>query len=664
MPRFPSGPGRSFWKLFVGSAAIMGSVLAACVWLIAARFEQFHTDQVHLFLRSHAAALRPLIAQAMDDANSAELGRMVRDYAATAPAEVRLTIVRTDGVVVADSAADPQTMDLHNTRPEIVDALREGEGHSVRLSATTELPTTYVALRIGDASRPKGVVRVALPMRAVIAGADQLRDLMWTVAAAGIAATILSALGLAWFWSSRVGRITAAARAISRGDLTASVSVSGRDEVAILARSLDRMRRRLANQLDTIDRNRRTLETLLTELGEGVIVADDEGKIVLINAAARRFLNVETNEPTSVFDDERHAVEACVHHHTLQHMLLPARSVEGSSAAGTIDDRSFIYAGDTSAGARLDPAVQEARVHLRTATGEISVLARAADIAWLPEPNEEKRTGKALPARTVGRLLVLTDITQLTKALRMRSDFVSNASHELRTPVAAIRAAVETLSDADTRADAEMANRFFDVLNRQSLRLELLAKDLLDLARIETGADPFDASQINVQVLTRDLTSRWQDAAGTKNVELRCANDAGVGVVSANPYLLNLTLDNLIDNAIKFTPKGGSVTCDIARAADGIRFAIRDTGSGIAEEDLGRVFERFYQGDTGRAEQQGTRTARGTGLGLAIVKHSVAALGGTVRLDSKLGEGTTVTFTIPIGGRSASGAPRRQRGLD
>ncbi|MFO0837300.1 MAG: ATP-binding protein [Phycisphaerae bacterium] len=449
---------------------------------------------------------------------------------------------------------------------------------------------------------------------------------LFLIAAGAIAA---SAWGLRRLWSRPLSHIIEAARSLSRGNLSAGAEPAGGDELALLARALNRMRDRLAGHVDTIDGQRRMLESLLTQLHEGVIVVDAGARVVLLNPAAARLLELTPEHAGSSFVGM--SLERCIPQHDLQRMLtIQARDTDA-------DPPNWRGALSASAG-----AVHEERVQVDAASGARQLLAHASDML-LPALRTDATSWVA------GRLLVLTDITTLSRALQIKTDFVSSASHELRTPLSTIRAAVETLLTLSPD-DAASAARFIEVIDRQSRRLEALATDLLDLARLESPGARFESRAVPVHGVLEELRTQFADRAAAKG--LRLEFDVAAlrrATIWVNPHLLRLVLDNLFDNAVKFTDAGGSVRLSIRETDDGAAIEIADTGCGISPEDCERVFERFYQVERARSGRE-----RGTGLGLSIVRHAVAAMGGQVRLESKLGEGTRVRVAIPQRGMPGS----------
>ncbi len=609
--------GQFFWKLFLVNAAVMGLVLTACVWIILAEFDRFHQQQVSRQLRAHASALLVTVRDRFEVAYAAELDGMAKRFGTRDVDDMRVTLVLADGTVLADSEADPSRMESHADRPEIKDALSGGEGSSTRWSHTLSSRMKYVAVRVGDDAVPRGVVRVALPVQSIVSQTQPARRLIAGIAVTAVAAAILLALSLALIWSRRIGHITDAARSISRGDLSARVAVRGHDEVAVLGRSLNRMRTHLASQLETIDRQRRTLDSLVSQLREGIVVTGDDGKVVVINEEAHRLLMLDpaTQCPTLVGQP----VELCVPQRRLQDLLRVSAPVAYGDGDGC---------GET--------VVSEDRLHVDGPDGRHVLLARACDIT-LPAWDAEEAVD--LDGRR-GRLLMLSDITELTRLIQIKADFAANASHELRTPLAAIRAAVETsLSLADDRDDLRS---FLSMIERHSVRMEAMVRDLLELSRVESSAARFEPTVVSARELLQDLQATYAEALAARQLHWEVDIADSCGEIVAHPDLLRIILRNLLDNAIRFTEVGGHITVALTRKGERVVMTVADDGCGIPPDAQTRVFERFYQVERSRSGAE-----RGTGLGLSIVRHAVTALGGEVELASEPGRGTRVTVTIP-----------------
>lgn len=626
--------GRFFWKLLLGNAALMAVALTAAVGIVLNIIRESRVQELSESLREHAQMARLLLAPAVDQADLTTVHTTVEALKGKLPGDLRITFATPDGTVVADTVAKAEEVGNVATREEVRDALTLGSGEATRYAAESGREMKFVALRMGTADVPLGVVRVGTSTRSFVGRLQEERRMVWSLAVVALVAVLALALGLAQLWSLPLRRIVATARSLSRGHLGARVHVVGRDELATLAQALNDMRDHLALQLETIDRQRRTLQALLAQLQEGVVVAGPDGRIVLMNPAALRLLNVPMAESRTEALQGL-PVEHCVPQHDLQRMLLPQRQLPASAAEGHEEE--------------TEPAAEaerhEARLQVQTDTGAISLRARATDIV-LPG-----RPGGAESA--AGRLLVLTDISELTRAIQVKADFAANASHELRTPLSAIRASIETLLNMDLATEAASAREFLNVVERHSGRLEELVRDLFDLSRLEQPLARFEPQTIKLAEFLEEVRGRFAPIIRHKSLSWEVALERPDQVLVANPRLLQLVLDNLVDNALSFTPDGGTVRVSArskpspVKGAGAVVIQVTDTGCGIPKEEQARVFERFYQVERARTGTGSKGAPRGTGLGLSIVRHAVAAMRGTVELHSEVGAGTRVTVTIP-----------------
>ena len=640
-------PGKFFWKLFLGTAALVTVVVAAIVFLIILVNDDLLAEKTADSLKRYAKLLRHQVSGKLDTEHAAELQEFASNEGDNGAEGYRITIVTHSGQVLADSSASAANMENHATRPEIQTAFAEGVGESVRFSNTINRHMKYVAVRVGPADAPEGVVRVAMHYGTLVAQSKNARRLAMTIALVGLLAAAVLALGLARIWAGPISRITEIARKFSHGELSAHLRVEGSDEITLLARSLNRMRDRLAAHLESHYRQRRTLEYLLTQLHEGVIVADADGRIILINPAAAKLLDVPVSM-TGGRDIEGLSVDSCIPQADLRSMLA-VRDAKASHSNGK-------SANGLNGGLGTEPSVLlENRITLQLATGTVSVLARASDIV-LPAATvsltriTDSNKPPAVDQTIVGRLLVLTDITELSQAIRIKSDFVANASHELRTPLTAIRTGVETLLSIDPTEDQASAEHLLGVVDRHSARLEAMVDDLLELSRLESSANSVRPSRILLRDVLRELRDRFAKPLENKQIHLDTTTHTDAPITVPSARLLRLVLNNLVDNAVKFTEPGGHIDVHFAYDDGMLRFSVSDDGCGIPAKEHDRVFERFYQVERARSGAD-----RGTGLGLSIVRHAVAAMNGVVNLSSEPGRGTSIAIEIPVPTRDDAG---------
>jgi signal transduction histidine kinase len=399
-----------------------------------------------------------------------------------------------------------------------------------------------------------------------------------------------------WAWYRPLRQIAAAAGQIAAGDLERPVPLSGGGELSQLSVALNEMRKSITDKIATITAQREDLEIVLASMRDAVIALDADGKVVLANRAAKELLAPQGIE-----------IEGF-------HLQMLVRAV------GIID----AYNESVSSGRSVAKQVE-------------------TDLGGLPRHLDVLVTPMAAAEKGLARLVVVRDVTGLVRTAAMKAEFVANASHELRTPLAALRAAAETLADVDP-ADREDLAQIAKIIDRHIRRLESLTRDLLNLHAVESARRPPVRESVSPASLVEWLQAEFAERAKEKGVALQLAAPAPNESFTSDHQLVELILQNLVDNAIKFTPSGGRVVCALERKGDGIRFRVADTGCGIRREDQPRVFERFFQTDASRS---GDTQTRGTGLGLAIVKHACERLGGSVSLESEIGKGTTVSVLLP-----------------
>ncbi len=442
-----------------------------------------------------------------------------------------------------------------------------------------------------------GLVGAVIYQRAEPLFYDLARDVAFT---AGL--VLIAAVGAAYVLARRFSRpfdeLTDGARRLADGDFEHKIRVTGTGEHVALAETFNAMSGRLAGMFDLLEHDKEQLRAILSGMVEGVIAIDDERRVLFANDRAGELLGFEPDA----------AVKS------------PLPDVTRQLAFTEIVEKGV---------AQTEPYREELELK---GPPQRSV---AVYVSRFP--------GHGAP----GAVIVLHDTTDLRQAERLRQDFVANVSHELKTPLAVIKSSVEALVDGATD-EPEARDMFLSQVTREADRLEELIQDLLSLARIESGNLGLEPQAIPLGTAITDCVERHQPRAEAKTLTMveKPPADAPQNVTAwADPDALRQVMDNLVDNAIKYTPNGGRITVRWSATSETVSFEVEDTGVGIPPDDLPRVFERFYRVDKARS-----RSVGGTGLGLAIVKHLVQAMKGTVRVASTISKGTTFRVTLPRAG--------------
>jgi two-component system phosphate regulon sensor histidine kinase PhoR len=518
---------------------------------------------------------------------SPDLDPQAKHWAAVLDA--RVTIIAPDGTVWGESHEDRSLMSNHSDRPEVIQALANGVGSSMRFSQTLGVNMMYTAVTVVQQDKTLGLVRVALHLEHVTASIASLqRVLIATTILATLLALLLSIL-IAGRISRPVRRLTQSVLQLSPSKPTDQPIPPQKDEISQLAQVFNIMSVRLNGQINDLKTERATFEAVLQKMTDGVLIVDAQGVVQLVNPAAEKMFSF--SQATSV---GKPLIEVVRHHQ-------PAEMLQRCQATGEPQ--------------RIDFEVGH-RFSLQGIATSLS------------------------PAISGSTLLLFQDLSRQHQIESMRRDFISNVSHELRTPLAALKALTETLQ-AGALDDPPAARRFLDQIETEVDSLSLLINELLELSRIESGRVPLNLTPTRPIDIVNPAYERLRlqaERAGL-SFSLECPED--LPSVLVDSARIQQVLVNLLHNAIKFTSSGGQVTMSAMQQGQVVRFSIADTGIGIDADDLPRIFERFYKVDRSRATS-------GTGLGLAIARHLVEAHKGRIWVESELGKGTTFSFTIPI----------------
>jgi two-component system phosphate regulon sensor histidine kinase PhoR len=577
-------------KLFSAGTVAAAIGLAVAGLLFASTTARRTDAQIEQTLTAEARLAGELLARAAPASAVAELDAEADRIGELVGA--RVTFIAADGRVVGDSSETLEgvaRMENHASRPEVVEAREHGLGQGRRHSDTLNIDMLYVAVPVTHPGI--AFVRGALPLTDI---RQQFRSVLAAIAAA-LALALAGAAAISWIISARVARrvraIAGVATRYGSGDLSPSGLDYGDDELGSVARALDDSVQVVGRQLAEQARDHARMEAILAGMIEGVIVVDPHGRLQLANVAARRMLRLD-DLPLG-----RHYLESIRH-----------------------------------------PAIAELVA--------AALSGRSPDALQLSPPRDPSRTimARATPAAgggAHGAVLVLHDITDLRRADQIRRDFVANVSHELRTPLTAIRGYVEALLDTD--ASGEQGRTFLGIIARHSERMERLVKDLLRLARLDAGQETLDIISCDTRNLVQGVIADVGPSAESRDQPIEVAVGPGADSLRGDPAKLHDALRNLVANAITYSPEHTTIRIGAGRADGSVALSVSDEGPGIPEEDLSRVFERFYRVDKSRARDPG-----GTGLGLAIVKHLIELHRGSVRAENRPEGGTRVTITLPL----------------
>jgi len=503
----------------------------------------------------------------------------------------RVTFIRADGVVIGDSnvaESDLDTVDNHLSREEVQEAIKDGVGAAVRQSRTTGEDTMYAAAAVRQGA--VAFVRVGLPLTFVREQLAETRRLAWRGLGVGLLAALLFTWATSAWLSRRVKAIVALAARYRQGDFSRPATDLGRDELGTVARVLDETARDLGARLTDVARERAHMDAVLQGMAEGAVLVDRGGRLVISNTAIRAMLRLP-HAP-----EGRHFIEV-VRHPEVAGLLTAALT-----------------------GARPDPAEIQLDHGSRRA-----FMARAVPVD---------------AARGGGAVLVLHDVTELRQADQVRRDFVANVSHELRTPLTAIRGYVEALIDSPL--DRDQTQKFLAIIARHAARMERLVTDLLRLARLDARQETLDQTLCQLRPLLAAVIAEMDSAIEARDLRISTRLNADAEVVFGDPAKLHDVFRNLLENAINYSPPDGEIEIAATRDGDVVDVSVSDSGPGIPDGELNRIFERFYRVDRSR-----TRDPGGTGLGLSIVRHLVELHGGRVWARNRDTGGAVVSVRLP-----------------
>jgi two-component system, OmpR family, phosphate regulon sensor histidine kinase PhoR len=517
----------------------------------------------------------------------------------------RVTIIDSSGRVLADSASDAASMENHANRPEVQQAMAEARGQAVHHSVTLNRELVYQAVRYQEPDGQSIVIRFAVPLSEIDLSVKELRSRLLIASILMLLIAAIASLGFARMFAARIERLKDFSQRIAEGNFRPLLREGPRDELSDLADSMNQTAARLDLEIRMLSGERNRSSAILRSMVEGVAVIDAEERLVFYNRAFSEIFGVQTStaEGRTLIEVVRNAELVGL----IRKALRGEEGLQDDISMGIVQMQSFSV---TAAPVKA----------LESANGDNDLMA----------------------TKPSGAVVVLHDVTELRRLERVRQDFVANVSHEFKTPLTAIQGFAETLLGG-ALDDPANNRRFLDIIRNHAIRLARLTNDLLKLARIEAGKLEVEFFPVSLMELIEGCAETTLLKASRKQITLEIEVPSGLPAVHGDASLLRDVLQNLLDNAIQYTPAGGHIHVDAEAKGGEAVITVSDTGIGIPASDKERIFERFYRVDAARSREAG-----GTGLGLSIAKHIVEAHNGRLWVDSVIGEGSRFSFSIPI----------------
>jgi len=587
-------PRRLLWQLYPSYLLITLISLAAIGWYASSSMQQFYYTQVAEDLKASAHVIEEQVLASYKTGDSTSLDKLCKMLGTAG--QRRITVIETSGKVLADSQEDPQQMDNHSDRPEIIEAMKERIGSEIRFSHTLGLDMMYVAIPLEAKGKVVAVLRIAKPVSSINM---QLKSIYYKILIGGLIVAAFAAF-LSLAVSRKISRpleeVKKGAELFAGGDLSHKLPIGNCQEIDAVAKAMNQMAAEIDERIRIISRQRNEHKAVLASMSEAVLAVDSQQRLITLNSSAAGMIGVD------ISNAKGRVLQEIIRNPALQNFV-------------------------TNSLASDEPVEEDVTIHKDGV--EHFLQAKSND---LQDEHGQK----------IGILVVLNDITRLKRLEQVRRDFVANVSHELKTPITSIKGFVETLLEGAIKKPEE-AKRFLDIIARQTGRMDAIIDDLLALSRIEQQVEKTEIELENggIKGMLEAAIELCRNNAQAKQIEikLRCADDIAANI---NMPLLEQAVVNLLDNAIKYSPSSSKIEVTVTQGDEQISITVTDFGCGIDKESLPRLFERFFRVDKARSRKLG-----GTGLGLAIVKHIVQAHNGLVAVESSPGKGSIFTIKLP-----------------
>lgn len=543
---------RSIFSKIFGGYLLITLLLSALILAFSFNTIKSHyIDTLTRDLKNLAVGLQLKITPLLEEQRFEELDGLVKRLGRDI--NTRVTVIGPDGTVYADSEKNPELMENHGNRPEVMEALREDMGTSLRYSFTVEEEMLYVAIPVKRDGKPVGILRVSLFLRDISGLLADLRTRILRIVLLVMVASLVGAVILSKGLSNPIRELARGAQRVASGDFGVSIVPRDRGELKELADSFNHMTEKLRTLFADLSLQKEELHSIISSIKEGLLVLDEKGRITLSNDS---FNNVFQTNST----EERHYWEV---------LRAPA----------------------------LSDLIKRVTLKKQSLTEEIEV----GDKVFLSSATYITSSQEIV--------LIFHDITEIKALEKTKRDFVLNVSHELRTPLAAIKGFVETMEE-----EIEPSHKhYLDIIKKHTDRLTSIVQDLLSLSELEDAGFRPELSEVDLESLIGDALRIFDQKIREKGLVLRLNVDKKASLIKGDPFRLEQLFMNLIDNAIKYTEKG-EIRISLAPRDEEVRIEIEDTGIGIPKEHLGRIFERFYVADKSRSRKLG---GTGLGLSIA-----------------------------------------------
>ena len=508
---------------------------------------------------------------------------------------VRVTIITAEGTVIGDADLNKdelENVENHIDRPEVQEAIKKGFGKSIRFSNTVKKNLLYMAIPFGEV-KTAGFIRLAIPLSDIESLETRLQKIIGFALLLVFLLSVMFTFLISFIVSKPLVEMASIAKAMAKGDFSKKPSIHSQDEIGELASALTYMSDEIKDKIERIKQEGAKLDAVLSSMFEGIIVVDEKGEILLMNPSIRKLFFIDSNPEAKK----------------------PIEAIRNTAVQDIVDN------------------VLKDKERL---ISEEIVISQPQDKVLKVNAAPIIRTDKL-----EGAILVFHDITELRRLEKIRQDFVANVSHELRTPISSIKGYAETLLEGAID-DKDNIREFISIIYQDSNRLANLIDDLLDLSKIESGKMKMVFMPLDIKPILNRCIAVLEKSIKAKALSITVDVPNDLPKVSGDDKRLSQVFLNLLDNAVKYTPESGSIKIRAFANEKMVQIDVSDTGIGIPENDLPRIFERFYRVDKARSRELG-----GTGLGLSIVKHIVLTHGGQVWVKSEVGQGSTFSLTIP-----------------